>query len=163
MPKEYMTNKEVYDLYKELELNSVSFKQVPENSYTAIHYLFGAYDIMYAKWYVHTQFCAYDELYICKSGHEIAAVQPELIDNPGKKQIYEIYESVKNKYENKPYNSVYKTITKSIDEKASAFEKHISNDSKNFLPEEMSTEQRVRTILQLKHTFKDVLLQFYIK
>lgn len=161
-----MTNEEVYNLYKDLELNSVDFKRVPERGYTAIHYLFGSYDIMYAKWNVYTEFCAYDELYIYKSGHTIAETQinnPKDKDKPEYKTVYEIYESVKNKFEKKPYNSVFKTITDSIDEKASAFEKHISTDLKKFLPPEMSIEQRIKTVLQLKHAFKDSLLRFYIR
>ena len=153
-----MILEEIYDLYKTLELYPIKVSEKSGQKYSETHYLFGDYDIMYAKFEIFS-----DEILIYKDKETKAHILVTFSYESEANQVYDIYQDVKNKADGKPYNSPYKKIINSINTKTLEFEKHLSADYKKLFPNEMSADTCLKIINQLKQAFKDQLFRFYIK
>lgn len=157
-----MTNREIYDLYNELNKNTVVVKKDTQDQYVGYHYLFGIYDVMYAD----MGGDEYDELYIYKNKdnpQEMSAMQVRRKYEPEYSRTYTIYQDVKKKSEGKPYKNPNKEIDTNVTNKTTAFEQFALLNIDRFSPKEMSVPESIEMIKQMKSVFESLMRDFYTK
>ena len=147
------------NIYYELSKKTV-IPTEEERPYWRLLYKFGSYCI--------EQNCDYIAiLKFNKTANSFVYVNDTIWDEDDSKEndIYKIYTAVKNKSEGKEYIDPYKNIPAdvAIKDSTKCFLKQLSENADDFLPYDMSKQERLRTITEMKKVLIQRLKKHYTK
>lgn len=147
------------NIYYELSKKTV-IKTEEERPYWRFLYKFGSYCIERNYDYIAI-------LKFNKTANCFVYVNDTIWDEDDSKEadIYKIYTAVKNKSEGKEYIDPYKDIPVgvAIKDSTKCFLKQLSENADDFLPYDMSKQERLRTIAEMKKVLIQRLKKHYTK